>query len=231
MSEKESEVRRQSEEFASFGPPRTTSSSTRVVVVVVILHIVLPSSSTSERDQIQSRPSIASPSRPLPATASRDAHQPYPPTPRDIRVVPLPDRASERSSAPDRRARENNARENNARVIVIVVGVIIGGVDVHPHIVIRASSLDRARGHRRPIIHRIETRRRFPTTKTTRQKHTKITHRGLEQFIVVLTRARGDGALRGARGRLGDNLDAGERGGGHGGGEHVGRSSSVGGEK
>ena len=51
---------------------------------------------------------------------------------------------------------------------------------------------------------------------------TSITHRGLEQFIVVLTRARGDGALGASRGRLRDDSRAGERGGGRR-GEHRGK--------
>lgn len=61
-----------------------------------------------------------------------------------------------------------------------------------------------------------------PRSPPPRARATSITHRGLEQFIVVLTRARGDGALGASRGRLRDDSRAGERGGGRR-GEHRGK--------
>ncbi len=89
----------------------------------------------------------------------------------------------------------------------------------------RSSPTDRSRSEHirraRAMRARIQSSHPSPV-RPTRTLATSITHRGLEQFIVVLTRARGDGALGASRGRLRDDSRAGERGGGRR-GEHRGK--------
>ena len=81
----------------------------------------------------------------------------------------------------------------------------------------------RAHSSRARIAMRARIQSSHPSpVRPTRTLATSITHRGLEQFIVVLTRARGDGALGASRGRLRDDSRAGERGGGRR-GEHRGK--------